>query len=212
MQGSSGREAFLIAVVEEGYRPEYRQLYFKASEIRSMLGGEESFFRISVKGRVIVKKYDPKRQRYQYMAPSWVGEPGREMEVRVEKLVEERLVGEILGSLPSHIKVELKHGGEGILRIGKAEFPVKVGKPEWNERHNAACLDLGFKALSLWGRKVKNHILRIAFKGYETSMAIDYGETKGTVKEIREEQPGTVAIRYVDSEDKVFEHRVKLVD
>ncbi|MEM2939309.1 MAG: hypothetical protein QXU95_03425, partial [Candidatus Bathyarchaeia archaeon] len=137
--------------------------------------------------------------------------PGREIEVRVEKLAEEKLVEEILNSLPPHVRVELKPGGEGILRIGKAEFPVKVGKPEWNERHNAACLDLGFKALSLWGRKVKNHVLRIAFKGYETSMAIDYGETKGTVKEIREEQPGMVAISYVDSRDRVFEHRVKPV-
>jgi hypothetical protein len=39
------------------------------------------------------------------------------------------------------------------------------------------------------GKKVKSHVLRIAFKGYETSMAINFGETKGTVKEIREEQP-----------------------
>lgn len=212
MQGSIGREAFLKATVEKGHKPEYRQLYFKASEIRSILGGEECFFKITVKGRVIVKKYDPRRQRYQYMAPSWVGEPGREIEVRVEKLTEERLVEEILNSLPPHVRVELKLGGEGILSIGKVEFPVKISEPGWNERHNAVCLDLEFKALSLWGKKVKNHVLRIAFKGYETSMAIDYGETKGTVKEIREEQPGTVAISYVDSEDRVFEHRVKPVD
>jgi hypothetical protein len=56
--------------------------------------------------------------------------------------------------------------------------------------------------------KVRSHVLRIAFKGYETSMAINYGETKGTVREIREEQSGIVAISYVDSEDRVFEHRI----
>ncbi|MEM2447170.1 MAG: hypothetical protein QW734_11010 [Candidatus Bathyarchaeia archaeon] len=212
MQGSGRDESILTAVVEKGHKPEYRQLYFKASEIRSILGDNDCFFKITVKGKNIVKKYDPERQRYQYMAPSWVGEPGRGIEVKVEKLTEERLVGEILNSLPPHIRVELKHGGEGILQIGKVEFPVKVKKPEWNERHNAVCLDLEFKALSLWGKKVKNHVLRIAYKGYETSMAIDYGETKGTVKEVREEPPGTVAISYVDSEDKVFEHRVKPLD
>ncbi len=146
------------------------------------------------------------------MVPSWVGEPGREIEVRVEKLTEERIVEEILESLPPHVRVELKPGGGGTMRIGRVEFPVKVKNPEWNERHNAACLELGFKALSLRGKKVKNHVLRIAFKGYETSMAIDYGETKGTVKEIREEPPGTVAISYVDTEDRIFEHRVKPLD
>ncbi len=73
-------------------------------------------------------------------------------------------------------------------------------------------MDIRFKALSLRGRKVKSHVLRIAFKGYETSMAINYGETKGTVKEIMEEQPGIVTISYVDSEDRVFEHRIKPAD
>lgn len=211
MQGSGGDENILKAVVEKGHKPEYRQLYFKASEIRSVLGGEECFFKITVKGKVIVKKYDPERQRYQYIAPSWVGEPGREIEVRVEKLAEKKLVEEILSSLPPHVSVEL-HGGEGTLYIGKVEFPVKVKKPEWNERHNAACLDLEFKALSLRGKKVENHILRIAFKGYEAGMAIDYGETKGTVREIREEPPGVVKVSYVDSKDRIFEHRIKALD
>lgn len=64
---------------------------------------------------------------------------------------------------------ELKHGGETVLHIGKVDFPVRVNQPRWNERHNAVCLDLEFKALSLRGKKVKNHILRIAFKGYETA-------------------------------------------
>ncbi|MDW8034521.1 MAG: hypothetical protein RMI79_06300, partial [Nitrososphaerota archaeon] len=100
----------------------------------------------------------------------------------------------------------------GILHIDKVKFSVKVKQPEWNERHNAVCLEIEFKALALRGKKVESHILRIAFKGYETSMAIDYGETKGTVKEIREEQPGTVAISYFDSKDRVFEHRMKPVD
>ncbi|MEM2821928.1 MAG: hypothetical protein QXM98_06695, partial [Thermoproteota archaeon] len=113
MQGSGRDESILTAVVEKGHKPEYRQLYFKASEIRSILGDNDCFFKITVKGKNIVKKYDPERQRYQYMAPSWVGEPGRGIEVKVEKLTEERLVGEILNSLPPHIRVERKHGGEG---------------------------------------------------------------------------------------------------
>jgi hypothetical protein len=39
-------------------------------------------------------------------------------------------------------------------------------------------------------------------------MAINYGETKGTVREIREEQSGIVAISYVDTENRFFEHRI----
>ncbi len=61
MQGSGGDESILKAVVEKGHKPEYRQLYFKAGEIRSLLGGEECFFRITVKGKAIVKKYSPER-------------------------------------------------------------------------------------------------------------------------------------------------------
>jgi len=40
--------------------------------------------------------------------------------------------------------------------------------------------------------KVRSHVLRITFKGYETSMTINFGETKGTVKEIRGEPKGVV--------------------
>ena len=69
-------------------------------------------------------------------------------------------------------------------------------------------MDIKFKALSLKGRKVKSHVLRVAYKGYETSMAINFGETKGTVKEIRGEPQGVVAISYVDTEDRFFEHRI----
>lgn len=43
-------------------------------------------------------------------------------------------------------------------------------------------------------------------------MAIDYGRTKGIVREIREEQPGVVAVSYVDSEDRVFGHKIKPVE
>jgi hypothetical protein len=39
-------------------------------------------------------------------------------------------------------------------------------------------------------------------------MAINYGETKGIVREIREEQSGIVAISYVDTENRFFEHRI----
>ena len=212
MSGSTAGGQILRAMVEKGHKPEYRQLYFKTSEMRSILGDGECFFEIRVKGKTIVKKYNPERQRHQYMVPSWAGEPHREIEVRIEKLAEEKLVEEILSSLPPHVRVELKHNGEGVLRIGRVEFPVKIGKPEWNERHNAVCLDLEFKALSLRGKKVKNHVLRIAFKGYETSMAINYGETKGTIREIREEPQGVVAISYVDTENRFFEHRIMPLD
>ncbi|MBO3754783.1 MAG: hypothetical protein FGF53_07920 [Candidatus Brockarchaeota archaeon] len=44
------------------------------------------------------------------------------------------------------------------------------------------------------------------------SMAIDYGETKGTVREISEEEPGVVAISYVDSKDRIFGHKIKPVE
>ena len=39
-------------------------------------------------------------------------------------------------------------------------------------------------------------------------MAINFGETKGTVKEIREEPKGVVVISYVDTENRFFEHRI----
>ena len=210
MRGSG--KNILTAMVEKGHKPEYRQLYFKASEIRSILGDGECFFEIRVKGRAIVKKYNPERQRHQYMVPSWVGEPGRVVEVELKRLSDKEVVENMLNSLPDYLRLELKPDFKGVMHMHGVAFPVEASKPEWNERHNAVCMDIRFKALSLRGRKVKSHVLRIAFKGYETSMAINYGETKGTVKEIMEEQPGIVTISYVDSEDRVFEHRIKPAD
>jgi hypothetical protein len=43
-------------------------------------------------------------------------------------------------------------------------------------------------------------------------MAINFGETKGTVKEIRGEPQGVVAISYVDTENRFFEHRIMPLD
>lgn len=212
MSGSTTSEQILTATVERGHRPEYRQLYFKASEMRSTLGDRECFFEIRVRGKTIVKKYNPGRKRHQYMVPNWFGEPGRELRVAVKQVPDDELMQRIAESLPPYLRLELKPGGEGTLQVHSVVFPVKVGKPEWNERHNAACLDLEFKALSLWGRKVRSHILRIAYKGYETSMAINFGETKGTVREIKEEPQGIIAISYVDTENRFFEHRIKPLD
>ena len=206
MRGSG--KNILTAMVEKGHKPEYRQLYFKASEIRSILGDGECFFEIMVKGKTVVKKYNPERQRHQYMVPSWVGEPGREVEVELKRLSDEEVVENMLNSLPDYLRLELKPDFKGVMHMHGVAFPVEASKPEWNERHNAVCMDIRFKALSLRGRKVKSHVLRIAFKGYETSMAINYGETKGTVKEIRSEPQGVVAISYVDTENRFFEHRI----
>jgi len=202
----------LTAMVEKGHKPEYRQLYFKASEIKSMLGDKECFFEIRARGKAIVKKYNPERQRHQYMVPSWVGEPGREVEVELKRLSDEEVVENMLNSLPDYLRLELKPDFKGVMRIHSVAFPVEASKPEWNERHNAVCMDIRFKALALRGKKVRSHVLRIAFKGYETSMAINFGETKGTVKEIREEPKGVVAIGYVDTENRFFEHRIMPLD
>jgi hypothetical protein len=206
MQGSG--KNILSAMVEKGHKPEYRQLYFKASEMRNILGDGECFFEIRVRGKAIVKKYNPERQRHQYMVPSWVGEPGREVEVELKRLSDEEVVENMLKSLPDYLRLELKPDFKGAMHIHGVAFPVEASKPEWNERHNAVCMDIRFKALSLRGRKVKSHVLRVAYKGYETSMAINFGETKGTVKEIRGEPQGVVAISYVDTENRFFEHRI----
>ncbi|MEM4206683.1 MAG: hypothetical protein QXZ66_07330 [Thermoproteota archaeon] len=55
-----------------------------------------------------------------------------EIKVKVKKLTKEKLAEDILNSLLLHVRVKLKHGEEGILRIGKVEFPVKISKPGWS--------------------------------------------------------------------------------
>jgi hypothetical protein len=72
-------------------------------------------------------------------------------------------------------RLELKPDFRGVMRIHGVAFPIEASKPEWNERHNAVCMDIMFKALSLRGRRVKSHFLRTPFKGYEPSMAINFG-------------------------------------
>jgi hypothetical protein len=39
-------------------------------------------------------------------------------------------------------------------------------------------------------------------------MIINFGKTKGTVKGTRGEPQGVVAISYVDTENRFFEHRI----
>jgi hypothetical protein len=84
----------------------------------------------------------------------------------------------MLNSLPDYLRLELKPDFKGLMHIHGMAFFAEASKPKWNERHNAVCMDIRFKALSLRGRKVKSHVLRIAFKGYETSIAMNYGENK----------------------------------
>jgi len=56
LSGSTAGGQILTAMVEKGHKPEYRQLYFKASEIRSILGDGECFFEVMVRGKAVVKK------------------------------------------------------------------------------------------------------------------------------------------------------------
>jgi len=196
----------LIATIEEGNKPENRYLFFATKPLRAALGDKEGFFIIKVKERIIIRKYSPTRQRYQYLVPSWVGEPGQKIEVEVKNISD----WEILEIARQTLPFELILTEDGwFMRFSGIEFPVSVEKFEWDERHNAPVLNVRFNAMDLRDGIIKEHTVRIACRGYETYLVLQFRDTKGTVNYMRAGSlTGEIVINYIDSRSKSFDHKI----